>query len=193
LFIESEVYNLDGASFRTVEGEDRIESEMIGPIRRSQIFEEIRQDKCDAVVVMQIAEAMSWKSAEIIMQVLLQGHTRFTEWGALLLSKQVRMLQNIYCGLVLDSDGLSGATLAKAGNSSISTASILTQFERVNQAVSILQLEKPSDWLAFSYKVGESGETNLTGDEIQKIMSLRVDFSEEAIARVCIQIGSGKS
>lgn len=191
LFIESEVYNLDGASFRTVEGEDRIESQMIGPIRRSQIFEEIRQDKCDAAVVMQIAEAMSWKSAEIVLRVLLQGNTRFTEWGALLLSKQLRMLQNIYCGLVLDSYGLSGAKLAKAGNSSISTASILTQFERVNQAVSILQLEKPSDWLAFSYKVGESGETNLTGDEIQKIMSLRVDFSEEAIARVCIQIGSG--
>jgi hypothetical protein len=55
--------------------------------------------------------------------------------------------------------------------------------------VSILQLEKPSDWLQFSYKVGESDQTNLTADEIQKIMGLRVDFSEEAIARVCIQIG----
>ena len=190
LFIEREIYNLDGASFRALEGEERIEADMIGPIRRSQIFEEIRQDKCDAVVVKQIAEAMSWKSAEIILQVLLQGHTRFTEWGALLLSKQVRMLQNIYCGLVLD---ITGSDSAKVAKTSISTATILSQFERVNQAVSILQLEKPMDWLAFSYKVGESGETNLTGDEIEKIMSLRVDFSEEAIARVCIQIGAGKS
>ncbi len=192
LFVEREVYNLDGASFQKLEGEDRIESEMIGPIRRSQIFEVVRQDKCDAAVVMQISEAMSWKSAEIILQILLQGHTRFTEWGALLLSKQVRMLQNIYCGLVLDSAEPKNANVAKT-TSSTSSLSILTQFERVNQAVSILQLEKPSDWLAFSYKVGESGETNLTGDEIQKIMSLRVDFSEEAIARVCIQICDNKS
>ena len=194
LFIEKEVYSLDGASFRTLEGEDRLETEMIGPIRQSQIFDEISKDKCDTVVVLQMAEAMSWKSAEIILQVLLQGKTNFNEWGALLLSKQVRMLQNLYCGLVLlDSDGSTtggGATLATILGTT-STVSILTQFERVNQAVSILQLEKPSDWLAFSYKVGESNETNLTTDEIQTIMSLRTDFSEEAIARVCIHIGGG--
>ena len=77
-----------------------------------------------------------------------------------------------------------------SSSSSISTASILAQFEHVNQAVSILQLEKPSDWLAFSYKVGDSNETNLTADEIQKVMGLRLDFTEEAIARVCIQIGA---
>ena len=107
------------------------------------------------------------------------------------------MLQNLYCGLVLlESDGSAatdggGATLATISGTASSTVSILTQFDRVNQAVSILQLEKPSDWLAFSYKVGESNETNLTTDEIQKIMSLRTDFSEEAIARVCIHIGGG--
>jgi len=83
------------------------------------------------------------------------------------------------CSLVLDS----------ATAKTVSTVSILNQFARANQAVSILQLEKPSDWLQFSYKVGESDQTNLTADEIQKIMGLRVDFSEEAIARVCIQIG----
>jgi hypothetical protein len=165
-----------------LEGEDRLESELIGPVRRSQIFEDIGKDKCDAVVVVQIAEAIGSKSAEIILQVLMQGNTHFNEYGAMLLSKQVRMLQNLLCGLVLESRG-PGST------HSASTYSILKQFSRVNQAVSILQLEKPSDWLAFSYKVGESDETNLTSDEIQKIMGLRVDFSEEAIARVCIQIG----
>jgi hypothetical protein len=162
---------------------------MIGPVRRSQIFEEIGKDKCDAAVVVQIAEAMSWKSAEIILQVLLQGSAQFNEWGALLLSKQVRMLQNTYCGLVLGSSDPSSINSTKSGSSSVSTASILTQFERVNQAVSILQLEKPSDWLAFSYNVGDSNETDLTADDIQKIMSLRVEFSEESIARVCMQIG----
>jgi len=185
LFIEKEVYNLDSSSFRSLEGEDRLEAEMIGPVRRSQIFEEIGKDKCDAAVVLQMAEAMSWKSAEIILQVLLQGNTDFNEWGAMLLSKEVRMLQNIYCGLVLESSGPDSSNTAKAGaSSSISTASILKQFERVNQAVSILQLEKPSDWLAFAYKVGQSDDTNLTPDEIRKVMSLRVDFSDEAITNL---------
>ena len=189
LFIEKEVYNLDGSSFRSLEGEDRLEAEMIGPIRQSQMFNEIGKDKCDAVVVLQVSKTMAMKSAEIILQFLLQGNTEFNEWGALLLSKQVRMLQNVYCGLVLASDSGNTADVPSS-SSSISTASILAQFERVNQAVSILQLEKPSDWLAFSYKVGDSNETNLTADEIQKVMGLRLDFTEEAIARVCIQIGA---
>ena len=189
LFIEREVYNVDNSSFRHLEGEDRLESELIGPVRRSQIFEEIDKDKCDAVVVVQIAEAIGSKSAEIVLEVLLQGNTHFNEYGAMLLSKQVRMLQNLLCGLVLESRGPGSTHSAKASPSTISTYSILKQFSRVNQAVSILQLEKPSDWLAFSYKIGESDETNLTADEIQKMMGLRVDFSEEAIARVCIQIG----
>lgn len=177
LFVENEEFNLDSLSFRQLEDEDRLESLIIGPLRRSQIFEEIGRDKCDAVVVLQIAEAMGSKAADIILQVLLLGNKQFNEYGALLLSKQLRMLQNLLCSLVLD--------LAKTG----STVSILNQFARANQAVSILQLEKPSDWLQFSYKVGESLQTNLSADEIQKIMCLRVDFSEEAIARVCIQIG----
>jgi hypothetical protein len=172
LFIEKEVYDIDSSSFRSLEGEDRLEAEIIGSIRRSQILEEIGKDKCDDACVLQVAEAMSWKSADIILQVLLRGNTHFNEWGAMLLAKQIRLLQNIYCGLA----------------ASISTASILKQFERVNQALSILQLEKPSDWLAFAYKVGENDETNLTSEEIQKIMSLRVDFAEESIARVCMQI-----
>ncbi|KAL7531237.1 hypothetical protein ACHAXR_003920, partial [Thalassiosira sp. AJA248-18] len=183
LFLEREIYNLDSSSFQSLEGEDRLESEMLGQVRRSQIFEEIGKDKCEAAVVLQMAEAMSWKSAEIILQFLFHGNAQFNEWGAMLLSKQIRMLQNIYCGLVLDS---AGPSITKS--SSASTASILAQFERVNQAVSILQLEKPSDWLAFAYRVGDSDKTNLTSDEIQKVMSLRVDFSEESIARVCIQM-----
>jgi len=182
LFLEKEVFNLDSSSFRSLEGEDRLELEMIGPVQRSQIFEEVAEDKCDANVVLQMAVAMSWKSAEIISQVLFQGNKEFNEWGAMLLSKEVRLLQNAYCSLVLKSSGSGGTKTAEANTSStISTALILTQFERVNQAVSILQLEKPSDWLSFSYKVGGSDDTNLKPDEIRKVMSLRVDFSDDAI------------
>lgn len=132
---------------------------------------------------------MSWKSTEIILSVLLKSNKEFNDWGAMLLSKQVRLLQNTYCGLVLrpgDADGTANGAL-----SSINTSTILSQFSRVNQAVSILQLEKPSDWLAFAYKVDGSDDANsLNADEIKQVMSLRVDFSEEAIANVCSQISA---
>jgi len=103
LFIENEEYNLDSASFKTQESEERLEVEIIGPVRTSQIFIEVGQDKCDAAVTLQMAEAMSWKSTEIILDLLFRGDKAFNDWGAMLLSKQVRMLQNLYCGLVLDS------------------------------------------------------------------------------------------
>ena len=132
---------------------------------------------------------MSWKSTEIILSVLLKSNKEFNDWGAMLLSKQVRLLQNTYCGLVLgpgDADGTANGAL-----SSINTSTILSQFSRVNQAVSILQLEKPSDWLAFAYKVDVGDDANsLKADEIKQVMSLRVDFSEEAIAKVCSQIST---
>lgn len=185
LFIEGEVYSINSASLSSLESDDRLESAIIGPIRRSKLFEEIAMDKCDAVVVLHIAEAMSTKTSEIILQTLLRGCCQFNEWGAMLLSKQVRLLQNVYCELVLEI-----ANSSETASAPVNTASVLQQFEKVKQAVSILQLEKPSDWLSFSYKVGDSDDTNLTTHEIEKIMNLRDDFNEEAIARVCIQIAS---
>ena len=130
-----------------------------------------------------MAEEMSLKSSEIILSVLLKSEIpkEFNDWGALLLSKQVRLLQNTFSGLVLGSGDTEEAC---------NTSSILTQFNRVNQAVSILQLEKPSDWLMFAYKADGGDDTSLTADEIKKVMRLRVDFSEEAIATVCSQISA---
>ena len=181
LFIENEVYNLNASSFKSMEDEQRLDTEIIAPIQRSQIFEEVAQDKCDGVVVWQIAEEMSLKSNEIIMSVLLKSNNpkEFNDWGALLLSKQVRLLQNTFSELVLGSGGTDEAC---------NTSSILAHFNRVNQAVSILQLEKPSDWLMFAYKVDGGDDSNLTTAEIERVMRLRVDFSEEAITTVCSQI-----
>lgn len=131
---------------------------------------------------------MSWKSSEIILQVLLKEQKDFNEYGAMLLSKQIRALQNVYCSLILGSDASNDTkpTISSTAN----TSTILKQFDRVNQAVSLLQLEKPSDWLAFGYKVGGRDDTNLTTNEIRKIMSLRLDFSQDAIAKVCAEISS---
>lgn len=131
---------------------------------------------------------MSWKSSEIILQVLLKEQKEFNEWGAMLLSKQVRALQNVFCSLILGTGVSSSKDDAKpVSASTVNTSTILKQFDRVNQAVSLLQLEKPSDWLSFAYKVGDTDD-NLTTEEIKAIMSLRLDFSQEAIAKVCSEI-----
>jgi hypothetical protein len=56
LFIEEECYNLDSSAFKTAESDDRLEAAIINPIRVSQLFDEIGQDKCDISVVLIIAE-----------------------------------------------------------------------------------------------------------------------------------------
>ena len=66
----------------------------------------------------------------------------------------------------------------------ISTVPILEQFERLNQATTILQLERPADWSTMAYG-GVTKGNDLTPAEIQSIMLLRVDFSKEAVASVC--------
>jgi hypothetical protein len=125
--------------------------------------------------------------------VLLKERKEFNEWGAMLLSKQVRALQNVFCSLILGTGTSSRKEEATTVSvSTANTSTVLKQFARVNQAVSLLQLEKPSDWLAFAYKVGDSDDENLTTDEIKAIMSLRLDFSQEAIAKVCTEINTKK-
>jgi hypothetical protein len=64
LFIEREVYILDSSSFRSMESDDRLEAQMIGPIRRSRIFDEIQKDKCDSAVVLLVAEVSLFKCSK---------------------------------------------------------------------------------------------------------------------------------
>ena len=56
LFVERELYNLDASSFKAAEGDERLEAEIVRPIRESQIFDEVGKDKCDVAVVLRIAE-----------------------------------------------------------------------------------------------------------------------------------------
>jgi len=80
-------------------------------------------------------------------------------------------------GAVDDGDNMAGDDL-------ISTVPILEKFERLNQATTILQLERPADWSTMAYGGATKGN-DLTPDEIQSIMLQRVDFSKEAVASVC--------
>lgn len=104
----------------------------------------------------------------------------FTDWGALVLSKQIRLLQDSLCSLLRIDDE---QVYHQNPDSMMTTAPILSKFERISQACAILQLEKPSDWTAQCY--GYHSDDNLSVDEIRGVMYQRVDFSKSTIDKIC--------
>jgi len=59
--------------------------------------------------------------------------------------------------------------------STMVAAKLLRIWERLSQVVTVLQLEKPSDWLAYH------STSVLSPDELSRTLSLRVNFSADAI------------
>jgi hypothetical protein len=82
----------------------------------------------------------------------------------MLLSKQVCLLQSFVFQLL--------------GNQ-VFTALILEQWEKLSQVVTVLQLEHPAEWSIYQ------STSVLNKDELYQTMTLRVDFSMDAIATVC--------
>jgi len=144
--------------------------------------------KADGDVALTVAQDLSAQIVDIILGTVLKERKRFTDLGALLLSKQVRYLQDLMCTVVSGEtnpeDGASEDDIA-GSDDLISTVPILDKFERLREATTILQLERPSDWSAMAYTVGGEGRDKLKPDEIKAVMLLRVDFSEDAVAAVC--------
>lgn len=71
LFVERELYNLDASSFKAAEGDDRLETEILSPIRLSQIFDEVGKDKCDVAVVLRIAEVSLSRFFVLVWEILI--------------------------------------------------------------------------------------------------------------------------
>mmetsp|Transcript_13629 Transcript_13629/g.16040 ORF Transcript_13629/g.16040 Transcript_13629/m.16040 type:complete len:626 (+) Transcript_13629:1-1878(+) len=203
-YLSQEQYHLDALAFQRAEADEQ-DMEMLIPLRECPFIAQVRSLKCEEGVTVYIAQNLSAQVVSLILGTILDQKKKFSDWGSLFLSKQIRLLENFFCGIILkkqDSDAnrihnnhatmvhggeefTSDETLNNVGAVGGNTGEILRQFQKLSQAITILQLEKPSDWAAFAYEVGDSQENNLTKYEIKKIMSLRVDFSEEAIAAVC--------
>ena len=56
---------------------------------------------------------------------------------------------------------------------------LTSDWERLSQAVTILQLEKPSDWSMYYQSTSV-----FSPEELKSILSLRLDFQKDAIERV---------
>jgi hypothetical protein len=104
--------------------------------------------------------------ARLLLKYLWRDDKKFTDWGSLLLSKQVRLIQNYMASFVEEN--------------AFHAASLLNEWQRVTQVVTLLQLEKPSDWSAY-----RDDSHVLSNEEVRQTLCLRIDFSTDAVAAVC--------
>jgi hypothetical protein len=173
-FVVRENYHLDNAAFNIAEVDDRLEAGLIDPLNQSKLISQL--NKCESEVGLAICKEFSKLVADLIADSLWQCEKRFTDWGSLLLSKQVRMLQNHVTGLLTED-----ATQQQRG---VAPSSFLDKWERLSQIMNVLQLERPSDWSIYQ------ATSILSVEELRRTMRMRVDFSPDAIAAVCQAQGS---
>ena len=181
-FFSQEYFSIDVSSFHKLETDERLEHVLLKPMNSCRLIIEMGNGKCDDQVTLSIAEDLSQQMVTIVLGTLLDQQKAFTEWGSILLSKQVRLLEHYMCSLVLQNNPSSNEdeiSNLSTGN----TAGILKRFQKLKQAVTILQLESPSEWAMRSYEIGTS-PFDLTVEEIRKLMYLRTDFSDTAIQAV---------
>ena len=62
---------------------------------------------------------------------------------------------------------------------------ILPQWERLSQAVTVLQLEKPLDWDFY-----QGATCCFLADKLERILRLRADFLSDAIAAVVASVNN---
>eukprot|EP00980_Cylindrotheca_fusiformis_P004382 scaffold925_cov129-Cylindrotheca_fusiformis.AAC.35 len=164
-YLEREDYELPNASeLQKAEDDARLHRLVLVPLEESRLLQQF--EKCDADVLKVICEELTTGLVDLFLECIHSNAIpkRVTDWGSLLLSKQVRLLQNYLTTL-----------MEKASDHPIPT---LPQWERLSQAVTILQLEKPSDWSYYQ------STSVLSPEQVEQTMRLRVDFSKEAVAAV---------
>jgi hypothetical protein len=165
-YFSNQDYNLNSVTLQEAESDDRM-NQMLAPIKQSRLMNELEQGKCDDEVTLHLIAIYSRHIAVMILSTLV-NQKKFSEWGSLLLSKQVRTLEGYFCNIILGNDRSSNTSL------------ILQEFQKLTQAITILQCGKPSDWAAFEGEVGDSA-FDLSKDEVRKVMNMRLDWSSEVI------------
>jgi hypothetical protein len=159
------------------EDDARLHKILIQPMQDCRLLQSF--EKCDLEVLRSLCQEIARNLSNLFLDAILSKTIpkRFTDWGSLLLSKQVRIVQN-HLQSSMERAASNDVATSQQGHASV--VPVLTkQWERLSQAVTILQLEKPSDWL-FYYQ----SSSLFSPQELQGILQLRVDFSAEAIGSV---------
>jgi hypothetical protein len=165
-YLERENYELPNTdALQQAEDDVRLRKVLIEPMEESHLLQEF--EKCDLEVIKGICQELVSSLVDLFLNCIHSEEVpkRFTVWGSLLLSKQVRTMQNYITGL-----------MEKASEDE--AIPVLPQWEGLDTVVTILQLEKPSDWSFYR----ES--SILPVEEVERNLLLRVDFSKEIVAAV---------
>jgi hypothetical protein len=140
---------------------------------------ELQNGKCDDMVTLTLIQIMSHEVATMFLSTLIhQKQKQFSELGYLLLSKQIRTLEEFFCSGIIHQNGVESG-----GNTSV----ILREFQKLAQTVKVLECGNPMEWTTYNYDAdaGEKSEFDLSKEEIKHVMRLRIDWSDEAIDTVC--------
>jgi hypothetical protein len=177
-FLDEESYTLDGTSIAAAEADERLERDLLGPLKESRFLGQLA-DKCEAAVLQRVGQRVAAVAVEVLLDTLWETESsagkQFNEWGALLLSKQVRMLQTYVTSLM-------NLQSSRAEASSQPLPNILMVWEHLSEVLTVLQLEKPYDWLAY--------QSSLSAVDLSRTLSLRVDFSSDAVQSVVATVAS---
>ena len=170
--ISNQQYNLNANTLQIAESDEKIR-ELISPFDESRLMIELRNGKCDDAVTLALIQIMSNKVATMFLSTLIhQKQKLFSELGYLLLSKQIRALEEFFCnGVIFEENG---------GNTNL----IFREFQKLAQAIKILECGNPIEWTAYEGDIGETA-FDLSKEEIRQVMRLRIDWSNEAIDTVC--------
>jgi len=184
-FLERETFELPSAQeLATAEDDARLYKILIQPMQDCRLLQQF--EKCDLDVLRSLCQEIAHSLVDLFLDVILSPvlPKRFTDWGSLLFSKEVRMVQNHLQSLMQ----AAASTVAASHKDQAGAVPVLsTQWERLSQAVTILQLEKPSDW-SFYYQ----STSVFSPQELQAIMQLRVDFSADVINSVVAAAAADK-
>ena len=192
-FVAHESYQIDAKQLQELERDERLATELMGPLE-SYIFLQQIASRLEPQVLVRLAEHLVDRVVHVILTALWRLEKRFTDWGSLLLSKQVRMIQTYIERCATPSSHSNSSTSNNMNNNhpaatavpmASSSSSLMAHWEPLHQVVALLQMEQPAEWLMYH---GTPGSAVLTPDQVGQTMALRVDFAPEAIGAVTQQL-----
>jgi len=149
-YFSKQNYELNAVSFREAEEQTKF---LIIPFEESRLVNELQNGQCDDQVAFKLVQAISHDVSNLFLSTMFnQKVHRFTEWGSLLMAKQIRILEEYFCSHVVK---YSGNTLL-----------ILREFKKLSQTLAIIQLTHPQDCKVFKQSIGNS-DFDLNQDEIR--------------------------
>jgi len=185
-YLERESFDLqDAKQLSEAEGDVRLHKILIEPMKNCKLLQQF--EKCDVGVLTALCREMAHVLAELFLDVITSTSIpkRFTDWGSLLFSKQVRLVQNYLQALMERAVSVAAASHQdQAGAGPVVTS----EWEKLSQAVTALQLEKPSDWSAYYQSTSV-----FSSEELRAVLSLRLDFQRDAIERAVASASDSKN